>query len=168
MAAPPFIIRKARKRDAPQILQCHREAIKAKASSFYDPKIIEAWGGAISGGQVEKVEQEISEPRWIYVVADHPEEGIIGIGIAVPDKNELRAVYVKPNPHGKVGTQILAALLEQARAMGCSHLDADSSINAEKFYVANGFRILSRGMHRMSAGGEMACVKMRIDLFKKK
>jgi len=158
-----FILRKPEKEDALAILECHREAIVAKASAFYDPRIIEVWA-AITDELIRRVEQEIAQRNWIYILAENPQKGIIGFGIAIPEKHELRAVYVSPNPCEKVGTKILAALLAQAKAAGCSYLEADGSVNSEKFYLNNGFRILSRGAHRMSTGDEMACTKMRIDL----
>jgi GNAT superfamily N-acetyltransferase len=159
---PAFVIRNADPRDAMSILGCRREAILAKAAAYYDARLVKAWGD-LHDGLVEKVEKETTNPGWIFLVAEQPENELIGFGILVPEKNELRAVYVRPNPCGKVGTQILAELLARAKAAKCLYLEADASINAEHFYAANGFYILSRGMHKMNTGDEMACVKMRID-----
>jgi hypothetical protein len=36
----------------------------------------------------------------------------------------------------------------------------DASINAVRFYEANGFMSLERGEHVMPSGGRMACVRM--------
>lgn len=157
------ILRKPVKADARAILECHRQAIQFKALDYYGKKIVESWSPEITFERIQKVEMEIAQSGWIYIVAENT-EGIIGFGIVVPENNELRAVYVRPNRSGSVGTMILQELLSQAKLKGLEYLEMNASSNAAEFYERNGFRTLSDGVHVLNTGDEMACVKMRLDL----
>ncbi len=162
-AALPFTLRQPKREDARSILECHRASIEGKALLYYGEKIVHSWKPEIKEDLIKKVQMEISEPDWIYVVAES-EEGIIGFGIVIPENHELRAVYVRPNHSGQVGTKLLNELLKGAQSKGLTYLKMDASANAEQFYQRNGFKTLSQGTHVLNSGDEMACVTMRIDL----
>ncbi len=163
MSNPSFIVRRAEKADARAILECHREAIKAKAISHYSEKIVDSWAPEVNPSQIQQIEGVVLSPDLIYLVAESA-EGILGFGIVVLKANELRAVYVRPNRSGQVGTGILKELLKLARVQGVKYLHMDSTVNAAEFYERNGFTSLSKGVHVLSSGQEMDCIKMRIDL----
>ncbi|MFC5649575.1 GNAT family N-acetyltransferase [Paenibacillus solisilvae] len=60
-----------------------------------------------------------------------------------------------------VGTTILNALEKIAIEKKIRYLEMDASINAESFYLKNGYRILEHRTHKLSSGQEMKCTKMR-------
>lgn len=157
-----FSLRKPDIKDALAILQCHQAAIKAKALAYYGEHIVNAWAPKVTDEVIQRIESEINQPDWIYLVAES-EEGIIGFGIVVPKDNELRAVYVRPSQSKQVGTTIMAELLAQSRRMGLTHLQMDASANAAPFYAQNGFKVISKGFHTLNTGDQMDCVKMRLD-----
>src|SRR5687767_11504750 len=100
-----LILRGPVKADACAILECHQQAILFKALEYYGKKIVQSWSPEITLERIQKVESEIEQSEWIYIVAENS-DGIIGFGIVVPEKHELMAVYVRPNRSGPVGTMI--------------------------------------------------------------
>ena len=84
--------------------------------------------------------------------------------MAAPSRNELRAVYVKPNSIGRIGRALLAEVEKRALNAGAEFLVCDASLSAEAFYRANGYTEEGRGQHRLRSGELMECVFMRKDL----
>ncbi|MCO6441650.1 MAG: GNAT family N-acetyltransferase [Nitrococcus mobilis] len=86
-------------------------------------------------------------------------------GSIAPRLHELRAVYVDPRV-GRcgIGGRILEELERLALAHGIPALHLDSSVNAEAFYSQNGYEVVEKGVHRLSGGAEMACVRMKKSL----
>ena len=162
-----FIIKRPTKSDARAILECHRDAILAKAGNSYNEDVIKSWARTIDEEKIRKVEGEIQNLEWIYIVAESC-EGIIGFGIITPENNDLRAIYVRPCKEHGVGRSIMKKLLEEARLKNLSFLKMDASLNAEPFYKQFGFQSLGRGFHTFESGAKMDCIKMRLDLMEHK
>jgi hypothetical protein len=120
-------IRRAVRGDAAAMMQLHREAVFAKAAGHYPRAVLEAWAPGATRDRVARVEHEIADPGVIALVADAAGE-VIGFAMAVPSKNELHAVYVKPNHIGGVGGALLAEIEQQAFAQ-TDHLACDASLN---------------------------------------
>ncbi len=157
----PFIIRAASANDAKAIAECHKEAVEKKASTFYDSNIINQWSW--SSDRIEKILGEIKNRDFIFVVACLGDY-ILGYGVANPKALEFKSLCTRPNKVGRVGAAILAELVEQCKKLGCPYLDLSSSLNAEKFYLDNGFRALEKGQHILASGLAMDCIQMRIEL----
>jgi putative acetyltransferase len=158
-----FIIKRPAKSDARTILECHRDAILAKAGDSYKEDVIKSWARTIDEEKIRKVEGEIQNLEWIYFVAESV-EGTIGFGIITPENNVLRAIYVRPCKEHGVGQSIMKKLLEEARLKGLSFLIMDASLNAEPFYKKFGFQSLEKGIHTFDSGTKMECIKMRLDI----
>lgn len=158
-----FSLRRGLPEDALGILEAHRSAIRVTAAEAYGSAIIDDWAPAvISPERVQIFQRSIKCGEELIVVAVNATDRIIGFGSIVPGNSELRAIYVAAE-HGRqgVGRAILGRLEELARQAGVTELRMDASINAVRFYEANGFISLKRGEHVMSSGGRMACVCMR-------
>jgi N-acetylglutamate synthase-like GNAT family acetyltransferase len=79
-----------------------------------------------------------------------------------PKPYEVRAVYVSPAAGRQgIGKQLLERLELFAQENGLKELWLDASLNAAKFYTANGFTVDAPGEHTLSSGRKMACIKMR-------
>lgn len=156
-----LIIRTACIDDAKAIAECHQDAVEKKAATFYGANIISEWSSRPD--RIEKILSEIQNRDVIYVVASL-DDYILGYGIAIPKALELKSLCARPNKVGRVGSSILAELLEQCKKLGCPYLDLSSSLNAEKFYLDNGFRALEKGQHILASGLAMDCIQMRVDL----
>ena len=131
-------IRPAVPGDATAIVRVRREAIVAKAAARYDQAILNNWADAMDAtDRVAKIERQISDSGFIVLVAEAGGE-LTGFAMADLSNNELHALYVKPNRIGEVGRTLLAAL-ENLAFEAVPFLVCDASLNAEKFYKANGY-----------------------------
>jgi Acetyltransferase (GNAT) domain len=150
-------IRRAVRADATQIMLVRREAILAKATTHYDQAILNDWADAMDASdRVARIGKRISDPNCFVLVAESSDE-IIGFAIAVASRNELGALYTKPNPIGHVGRALLAAVESLAFATA-EFLICDASLNAEHFYKANGYRKERRKDHVSSSGDVISMV----------
>lgn len=156
-----FILRRAALNDAEAIADCHREAVTEKAAAFYGADLIAEW--AWSPNRLDKIRGEIQNTDFIYLVAASGDY-ILGYGIANPSAHELKSLCARPNSAGGLGKSLLTTLLDHCQKQGCAYVGLSSSLNAEKFYLNNGFRVLARGQHIMESGLIMDCVHMRAGL----
>jgi putative acetyltransferase len=86
----------------------------------------------------------------------------VGIGAIVLNQSELRACYVAPNAvRQRVGSALVAEIERIAREHGLIDLQLESSLTAEPFYAALGYRVEKRGELVLAPGVPMATVKMR-------
>lgn len=155
-----FDVRLAVAEDAEAIVRVHHAAVHGTAKICYPPEVIDAWAVKLTQSSYEKVRREIADEAMIVLIAEADSQ-ILGFGMVVPDREELRAVYVHPD-HGRrgVGGAILKQLEELASARGVARLQLASSVNAEAFYSKHGYEVLERTFHRLRPSHEMACVKM--------
>lgn len=131
-------IRPAVPNDATAIVRVRREAIVAKAAIHYDQAIVNNWADATDAtDRIAQIERKISASGFIVLVAEAG-GALMGFAIADLSNNELHALYVKPNEIGEVGRRLLAAL-ENLAFEAVPYLVCDASLNAEKFYRANGY-----------------------------
>ena len=150
-------IRTPTRDDAAAILRVRSDAILAKASTHYDAAILNDW---IEAGDLGRTAKKLSDPDIIALVAVTG-DAMIGFGMVARSRHELQALYVTPNPVGRVGQALLAAL--EARAFqALPFLTLDASLNAEEFYRANGYFAEGRKIHVSSHGGVVSqVVQMR-------
>lgn len=156
----------ARPEDAGEMLAVHRAAVRGTAVAAYDQPVLDAWAPLpITSAQVDALSRRLADGEEVAVVARTPAGEIVGFGSIVAAASELRAVYVAPAAGGRgVGRALLDRLVDKALAIGLTHLAMDASINAEAFYLRNGFRTESSGEHVLQSGARMACVRMRRNL----
>lgn len=165
----PFRLRPARAEDAEAMLEAHRAAIRGTAAAFYPPAIIDAWAPLpLRDDHVEalarRIENGVEEAVVACAIGAAAPVGpsLLGFGSFVPERRELRAVYVRPE-HGRrgIGSALLVTLERRARAYGLTGLVMDASINAEAFYRRHGFTALGAGYHVLRSGHRMDCIHMR-------
>ena len=159
MVSGMLTIRTARPDDAVAILRVHREAILLKAAGHYPESTLGAWALGVTPERVARLAQQIADPEFIVVVAEAGEEAI-GYGVAVPVREQLRALYVKPNSIGRVGTVLLAEL-EKRAFLTAESLRCDASLNAVAFYGAHGYTEEGRADHVLGSGACVPCVRMK-------
>lgn len=155
------VVRPAQPSDAEGIVKVHFAAVHETAAVCYSEEIIRNWSGPITVQRIERMRHKIQQANGELLLVAQQGEEVVGFGSIVPERNELRAVYIHPSVGRKgVGTQIFKALEEMAISQGLNHLQTSASINAEAFYSKNGFEVIERGSFRLSSGHEMACIKM--------
>ncbi|MBW4460627.1 MAG: GNAT family N-acetyltransferase [Nodosilinea sp. WJT8-NPBG4] len=158
----PITIEPAKPEDAQALLEIHAAAVHQAAAPYYSQEILDHWSQRpITSERVARVKQ-----RWIensdhrIMVAKHNEQ-VVGFGF-IDSYSRLQGLYVHPD-YGRrgIGANLLVALEQAAIVMGLKHLQADASLNAEGFYRKQSFDVIKRGVHRLSSGQEIACIKMR-------
>ena len=81
--------------------------------------------------------------------------------MVIPEKAEIRAVYVHPKAGRQgVGRALLRRLETEAQEQGVTTLHLESSLNAQAFYAAQGYLAQGQGLHRLAGGLEMPCCEM--------
>ena len=152
--APKLVIRPARVGDATAMVRVREQAIWAKAASHYARADLERWVAADTASErVVRFQQEIADPRFVVLVAEANND-LVGFGLTVPAKGELRALYVKPNATGKIGCALLTELENRSFPIAESLL-CDVSLNAASFYKANGYTEECRTDDRVIGSGNI-------------
>jgi putative acetyltransferase len=153
-------VRRATETDAPSVIKTHYAAVHETASSSYAPAILDEWSGANIDQRIENWTTRPNASAEITVVAELDGQ-IVGFGGLIPETRELCAVYVSPNLARRgIGTALMKEIEKIAESKGVLDLWLDSSLNAEKFYLAHGFERVSAGEHTLRSGMKMACIKM--------
>ena len=161
----PITVRTALPGDARAIIQAHYDAVHITAAKDYAAEILDDWSSAVDG-RVNLMESKIREnlDGSLMLVAELNNQ-VVGFAEIVAARNELRAVYVSPvAARMGVGTMLLNELELQARKLDVKLLWLDSSLTAEPFYFAHGYKRDGVGEHELRSGRQMLCVKMHKDL----
>ncbi|HEX4124932.1 MAG TPA: GNAT family N-acetyltransferase [Tepidisphaeraceae bacterium] len=159
----PIVVRPAVPADAASVVRTHFRAVHETARTSYPDHVLDGWSSPPDEARVARVEQGITIGQEMLVAEI---EGLVcGFGSIVPEEGQLRAVYVDP-AFGRrgIGSAILRELELLAVRRGVTRLSMDASLNAEAFYLKHGYAIGGRGMHRLSSGAEMDCVRMSKEL----
>jgi putative acetyltransferase len=145
--------------EARNFLEIHRAAVREIAAKDYSEAVVNAWAPLPI---TDEIVQRFLENRGdeLRVVAEVDSE-LAGIGAVVIGKSELVACYVAPHfVRRGVGQAIVSELEQLARQHGLNHLQLESSVTAEPFYAALGYRAEARGERVLASGVPMAAVRM--------
>jgi putative acetyltransferase len=154
-------VRPAMETDAEPIVHAHFAAVHQTASDFYPRDVLDSWSRQPDETRYQQIRQAIVQGDELFLVAEDA-SGVVGFGSIVPASHELRALYVHPRVARRgVGTKLLGRLGRLAVLKHCAYLQLEASLNAEAFYSRHGYEVVERGVHRLSTGHEMACVKMK-------
>jgi putative acetyltransferase len=155
----PVIVRPMQPDEARRFLEIHHASVRGLAVHDYPASVIEAWAPAITGEGLQRFLQ--NRDKEIRLIAEM-DSLLVGIGALLVANAELRACYVLPTAARQgVGTDMVAEIERIARERGLSELCLESSVTAEPFYAALGYRVDKRGEHRIAPGVTMAAVTMR-------
>ena len=102
---------RCRRHDARTSRSCVLQSRKPLSASHFGGMVSRSHPGSSCAWR-----KEIADPAFIVFVAE-ADDFIIGFAMANPSKNELLAVYVKPNSIGNVGRALLAEVEKRAFAV---------------------------------------------------
>ncbi len=155
-------VRQMRPDEARRFLEIHHAAVRGIAAKDYSDSVVDAWARPITDQAIERfLANRDNEVRLIAEIDGEP----MGIGAVVISRSELRACYVAPNAIRRgVGSAVVAEIERIARAHRLNHLHLESSLTAEPFYSALGYRTESRGELLLAPGVPMVAVTMRKQL----
>lgn len=161
-----MLLRLATIDDARSILEVHYAAVHANGPKspwqYYDDGILQAWSPEVNDERVKSWVSRLKEkPDFELITVAEEDQKLIGFSSFAPTLNELYACYVRPEAGGrKVGQALLAEIESQCRSIRLGWLTLDASLNAEAFYLANGYQADGLGSHALPGGMEMRCVRM--------
>ncbi|MCX6050719.1 MAG: GNAT family N-acetyltransferase [Chloroflexi bacterium] len=134
-----IIIRRAILADAAHACQVLVRSIREICAKDYghDEALLAQW---CANKTVENVTEWITNPGHYFLVAETAPLGIVGVGLLHMPAGQIALCYIVPEVlHQGVGKRLLAAMEEQARTLGHTHVRLDSSITARPFYLRNGY-----------------------------
>jgi GNAT superfamily N-acetyltransferase len=154
-APPESRVRPAVAADVPDIWRVHNDSIRELCGQRYGPEEITAW---IAFRPPDAYLQALAS-RALFVA--EWQGAIVGFGQLDPARAEIEACYVAPEAVGSgIGSALLARMEDEARRRGHRVVRLNATLNAEKFYVRQGYRWLGRASHRVSADIDLPCVRM--------
>jgi putative acetyltransferase len=149
--------------EARRFLEIHRAAVRGLAAKDYPPSVIDQW--APLRVTLAMVEGFLTNPDDEIRLIAELDSVTVGIGALGTAAHELRACYVDPDfARLGVGTAIVSEIERIASQHSLDYLQLESSVTAEPFYAALGYRVLERGEHVLASGTRMAATKMRKEL----
>ena len=156
-----FSIRYYLPKDAKSIIKVHYDSVHKIASKDYETEILNDWSPKVTTERIKKFLENQLKGKEYTVVAEIKGK-IVGFGVIVPKEKEIRAVYVSPKTKRfGIGTALLKRLEKFAKRKGINKLHLSSSITAEKFYLKNGYKVVSYGKFTLKTGRKMKCVNMK-------
>lgn len=159
----PVFVRAMRFEEARRFLEIQRESARGISATDYPSAVIDAWAPLpITDEVVERFRSNADhEIRLIAELDGQP----AGIGALVLSNSELRACYVVPSAARRgVGKAIVGEIERIAIQYGLVYLRLESSVTAEPFYTALGYRVEKRGELILASGVPMAAITMRKQL----
>lgn len=149
-------IRRALPGDAEAIWGMHTKCIRTLCSSTYSSEEIEAWCDALSP---ERYREALRGDVDFFVA--HRGEEILGICIFSLPEGELFALYVSPSSVGQgVGTELLKYVESLGIRRSLPGLTVRSTVNAESFYIRQGFVPQREERHELPGGLSLRCIRM--------
>lgn len=146
--------RRAKRGDAPIVLEIRRRAILAQCNGYYPRELLEAWvAGEVTPEFTEAVERH-------FLVAE--EDGsVVATGILDPLTGKIDAVFVDPARMGQGGGSCVMQHLEsRAMSLGIAVLTLDATLNAAPFYRSLGYVGDQPSAFHSPRGFSLACVPM--------
>jgi putative acetyltransferase len=159
----PVSVRPMQADEARRFLEIHHDSVRGLAANDYPPFVIDAWAPLPITD--ERLQRFLQNPdNEIRLIAERDGESV-GIGGLVVANSELRACYVLSTAaRCGVGAAIVAEIERLAREHGLAYLRLESSLTAEPFYTAMGYRVEGNSEHKIAPGVSMAAITMRKEL----
>jgi ribosomal protein S18 acetylase RimI-like enzyme len=157
-----FKILRATADDVDKIAAAHVDSIRTIGIQYYTPEVVKDWSAEITG----QLYLDAMRQGEVFFVAVAANNEVLGFSShRIDDGIHGVSVYVRGSAaRCGVGSALLCEAEASAIAANAQSIYIDASLAAFDFYVANGFKEISRGDHRLSSGSSMSCVYMRKDL----
>lgn len=137
-SAASVVIRRAVSEDAQAIAQCHYDAVHDKGKGFYPDDILDKWSAPVTLDKIAMRRSHIENPHGEMYVAEADGQ-VIGFMSFEPSKCKLGTLYVRRNPYGRVGEQLMNWAKQRASDLHLTHFWLSSSLAAFEFYRRAGF-----------------------------
>jgi len=153
---------------AEEILNIHFSAVHyGDTSSYYSETILGEWSPGVTQERIDEFKNRLQGDGAQGIVARIGGKAV-GFGIFVPSKSMVGAVYVRASYTGMgIGGLILKRIEEMALSARCHKLFLDASLNARRFYMDHGYKVIEKASHELPSGVIMECAKMEKSLAKR-
>jgi GNAT superfamily N-acetyltransferase len=142
------------------ILDVHYAAVHGEPIDYYDEDVLDDWSPLVTDERIANFAQRPQRQEEVVRVAEM-DNAVVGFGILVPRLSEIRACYVLPRlARQGIGLALLSELERLAGQAGLDWLNLNAALNAEPFYLANGYVADGLGKQLLPGGREMSCVRM--------
>ena len=142
------------------ILDVHYAAVHGEPIDYYDEDVLDDWSPLVTDERIANFAQRPQRQEEVVRVAEM-DSAVVGFGILVPRLSEIRACYVLPRlARQGIGLALLSELERLAGQAGLDWLNLNAALNAEPFYLANGYVADGLGKQLLPGGREMSCVRM--------
>ncbi|WP_122259415.1 GNAT family N-acetyltransferase [Pseudomonas syringae] len=132
-------VRPARTADAGAISRVVLAALRTSNARDYPASVIERVQLSFSPAAIERLMQQ----RRMFVAVAVAVAGEVVVGTASLEGQVVRSVFVDPDWHRRgIGRLLMAELEHIARGAGLELLIVPSSLTAQEFYTALGFRLV--------------------------
>ncbi|QGX91291.1 GNAT family N-acetyltransferase [Tatumella sp. TA1] len=150
-------LRRASVADAPVCWHIRNSAIREQCAACYPLAAVEAWTPQV---MPESYPQAIIE-HCFYVIEDVQGE-LLATGYLDRQTQRLEAIFTRPSAMGQgCASHIVEKLKEEALQQGLSAISLSSTLNAQPFYLKQGFIPLRHDCHfSVTAGCYLDCVEM--------
>jgi putative acetyltransferase len=157
-----IVVRPLRADEGRLYLEIVNRAIRGLAVTHYPADVIERWVVPVTDETLHHLmENHEHEIRLVAEMDGKP----AGIGALIVERSELRACYVVPEAARRGGGTALVREMERlARERGLTRLELAGSVNAEPFYIANGYVVRERSEVVLRNGHRMPAVWMEKEL----
>jgi len=147
-------IRRLGEGDGPAFFRLRRQAIRVGCAAHYPEHQLAAWTDPQSDGLLQD-----PLPGDFYCATIQGE--LVGSGMLGADTGRIEAMFVLPAHFGRgIGRAMMRHLEGIARKRAIEQLTLDATLNAVRFYRAQGFAGEARGEFRSPRGVTLECVPM--------
>ena len=155
-------VRSAEIGDAQGMIAVKHAAVFSIGSENYPPEQLSRWSGHLDQAHIRRLEERVARHSIVFYVGAVGST-IMGYGVLDMESGEIGGPYVRPD-HGRegLGTQILAALLEEARAASIKRVFAESPSNVVSFFTRNGFASMGDSTKTLADGGTLETVRVEL------
>lgn len=114
----------------------HTESVRRVCAPLLEPDIVQAWlHGRTPDGYLRAADEE-GERFWIAL-----DDSDRVVGFASWRDDELMALFIAPRSQGRgIGRKLFTACADDAEKNGWAIIRLDSTLNAQSYYEAMGFR----------------------------
>lgn len=152
-------LRPARPDELPLLWELRTRAVAHACAAHYGADVLAAWLASPPGASLHTL---IDQGGALLAEEDGRLLGYAALDTA---SGEVEAVFVEPDRHGQgIGALLMHAVLDAARAAGCTRLFLSASLNAVPFYERAGFAAVREELypHRSGIGIPSVFMEMRL------
>ena len=144
------------------------DAIEKLTNNMYSPDIVKRWMPNLEKNalaqSIEREKNNILNPNVLTMVAEEKGNVVCFCSLML-EKGYLWRLYINPEYAGKhIASELLKKVEEIAKEKGITKIKLDASLNAEGFYLKQGYTTIVKWEKKMKGDWTITCIRMEKDL----